>query len=162
MLNGNRFQILHNAVFSESGEDVPVFGAKHEAFSIVKDDGAVRGTVTTLAINDLTDWLKSTNRTNVMIKLDVEGAENAAIDGIGDLGGAEILLIYEDHGSDREHNVSKHLKEKHGYQIFYFHEGFAIEISDLTALDEIKTNRRYGYDLIATKSLYWLGEILKL
>ena len=161
-LNGNRFDVQHNALFSESGIDVSVFGTKHEAFSIVEKHGPSRGSVKTLAIGDLSDWLASTNRSRAMIKLDVEGAENAAIDGIGNLAGGDVILIYEDHGSDRQHSVTRHLQEKHGYRTFLFQNDKVTEVTDYADLGKIKVSRRYGYDFIATKSPYWLDRLERL
>lgn len=158
-INGDRFEVRHNAVYSVSGNEVPVFGAKHEAFSMVDDGDGKRGTVTTLAISDLTSWLKEKECANVIVKLDVEGAEKPAIDGIGDLGGAEILLIYEEHGSETDHDVSRYLKDGNGYRLFYYEKGSATEITSLDMLDAIKQNPRYGYDLFATKSRFWLEKI---
>ena len=158
-LNGQRIEIRHNAIHSKSGETVTLFGEKHEAFSIVEDGGVPRGEVNTLAIGSLSTWLSSMNKSKVIIKLDVEGVETEAVDGIGDLGGADVLIIYEDHGSDHEHTPTRHLMNLDGYKIFVFRNGTVEEVTELAELDEIKKHKRYGYDFIATKSEFWLDRI---
>ncbi|MEM9279166.1 MAG: FkbM family methyltransferase [Pseudomonadota bacterium] len=161
-LNGERIEIRHNAIHATSGMDVTIFGTKHEAFSIVEQDSIPRGVVKTLAIGSLADWLSSICRSKVIVKLDVEGVEAEAIDGIGSLGDAEVLIIYEDHGSDDEHTPTKHLMKLGEYRIFIFKNGCVEEISELHELDQIKENRRYGYDFIATKSEFWLNKLSAL
>ncbi len=44
-------------------------------------------------------------------------------------------------------------------KIFVF-DGFSVhEAVDYGVLDKLKTNPRYGYDLLATKSVFWLDKI---
>ena len=85
--------------------------------------------------------------------------ETEAVDGMGDLGGADVLIVYEDHGSDHSHAPTRHLMSLDGYKIFVFRNGSVEEVTELTELDEIKQNKRYGYDFIATKSEFWLNRI---
>lgn len=162
MANENRFEVRHNAIHSKSGEEVQLFGTKHEAFSIVETDKPARGMVETLAIRDLQGWYDGTKRNKVIIKLDVEGAEIAAIEGLGDLANTDFALIYEDHGSDKDHSVSRYLKDQLGFKVFGLDIHTTKEIQSLDELDEIKKNPRYGYDFLATNSDFWLKEIAKL
>ena len=159
--NGNRFDVRHNAVHSASGITMNVFGKKHEARSVVPDEGEARGSVNTLAIGDLWDWFSKTGKRHAVIKLDVEGAEIPAIEGMGEFHN-NGLLIYEDHGSDKEHSVSRYLLDKAGYRIFEFENNVMHEITDVSTLTSIKKNSRYGYDFFATKSPYWLEKIAQM
>ena len=159
--NGNRFDVRHNAVHSTSGVSMNVFGKKHEARSVVPDEGEARGRVDTLAIGDLSDWFAKTGKKHAIIKLDVEGAEIPAIEGMGQFHD-NSLLIYEDHGSDKDHSVSRYLLDTAGYRIFEFENNVMQEITDVSALTLIKKNSRYGYDFFATKSPHWLQKIAQM
>jgi len=163
VLNEGRFQPRYNAIFSKSGEMVKMQGDKHEARSIDRDGdngGSSNGImVETIAIRDLGIWLSEHGEKHKVIKLDVEGAEIEAIKGVGDEMLQDSLIVYEDHGSDKEHIISRFLKDQRDMKIFVF-DGFSVhEAVDYGVLDKLKTNPRYGYDLLATKSVFWLDKI---
>ncbi|MEM8541311.1 MAG: FkbM family methyltransferase, partial [Pseudomonadota bacterium] len=85
-LNQNRFEIMNRAIFSKSGEMVNMCGDKHEARSILDDNGDMHnGNVETLALDDLLDWADAHNTDKIMLKLDVEGVEIEAMKGAAKL-----------------------------------------------------------------------------
>ena len=158
--NDHRFEIRHNAVFSKSGETVNLYGAKHEARSIVPDEGGTTGgIVETLALDDIAKGFSKKNTKPVILKLDVEGVEIEAMKGAGRLQTSDCLVIFEDHGSDPTHEVSKYFFEDLKMRIFVSGENTCREIASLDELDAIKKNSRVGYDFIATKSNFWLNHI---
>ena len=158
--NNHRFEIRHNAVFSRSGETVNLYGAKHEARSIIPDEGgATGGIVETLALDDVTKGFSKKGSKPVILKLDVEGVEIEAMKGAGRLQTGDCLVVFEDHGSDPTHEVSKYFLEDLEMRLFDPASDGCPEITSLDELDAIKKNSRVGYDFIATKSSFWLDHI---
>lgn len=162
-LNGDRFEVIHAAIGERGGESVSLRGAKHESFSI---DGAAAGpvveTVTTIALDDLLDRPAVAEAAHVILKLDVEGMEQAAIRGGRRLLDRDAVVIAEEHGSDPTHAVSRFLAEE-GFRLF-LHDKTAnrfAELDDLDRrLDAYKTNPRWGYNVFATKSPFWADRLL--
>lgn len=161
-LNGNRFDHRHNAVFDKSGNTVNLFGAKHEAFSILEETGGdARAQVVTLCLNDLGDWISAKGNPRTILKLDVEGVEIDALKGAGNLLKGDCLVNYEDHGSDKTHEISRYIKDQLGMRLFIGDDkGVHLrEIISWSQLDEIKTNPRRGYDLFAASSKFWIDRL---
>lgn len=164
-LNGKRFDHCHNAVFDESGKKVPLFGAKHEAFSLRSEEGDhARAEVETLALDDLSGWLERQGNPKSILKLDVEGVEIDALKGAGKILKNDCLVIYEEHGSDIDHEISRYLKS-HLNMRLYFGGSDGKKMTEITSFDEIsklKTSKRYGYDLFATASDFWVDRLNRL
>lgn len=159
-LNDNRFEIRHNAVFSKSGEMVDIHGDKHEARSILNEEGASEtGNVETLALDDLAKWHKKQKTAALILKLDVEGVEIEALKGSTKLLKENTLIMFEDHASDKAHEVSKYLMNTLGMRIYYSEENGCRELKTIDDVAKLKTNPRVGYDFIATKSDFWIKEI---
>ncbi|MEM9330515.1 MAG: FkbM family methyltransferase [Pseudomonadota bacterium] len=156
-INKNRFEIRNRAIFSKSGEMVDMRGTKHEARSILDENGNMQnGNVETLALNDLTTWIEAQGTDKVMLKLDVEGVEIDAMKGAQELLKKDLLVFYEDHASDKSHEVSRYFMETLGMRVFYPDVETCDEIKKLEDIDKVKTNPRIGYDFAATNSPHWL------
>ena len=159
-LNQNRFEIRHNAVFSKSGEMVNIHGDKHEARSILDDDGnRESGNVETLALDDLSSWITKQKTNAIMLKLDVEGVEIEAMKGATRLMKRDLLVSYEDHGNDKSNEVSLYFMNELGMRIFISEEKGCRELTTAQEITTVKTNSRVGYDFIATKSDFWLEKV---
>ena len=165
-LNGKRFEYRHNAVYSKSGEIVSLGGSKHEARSIIQNiPNENMEKVETLALNDLTGWLDNKgNQSPIVLKLDVEGVEIEAMKGADQLLKRDCLIIYEEHGSDKTHEVSRYMKDALGMRIFVGDENRVNmrEIVDYADIDCLKTNKRKGYDIFASASELWIDRLQKL
>jgi len=154
--NGGRFAVRHNAISDVSGESVRISGGKHEARSIV---GAAEGEpVTTVSVDDLAAEAGAAPGQPIVLKLDVEGVEIRALSGAARVLAADTLVVYEEHGSDREHAVSRHL-EGLGMRLFRPTRQGVRPLTSLAELDRLKTNPRWGYDLFATRSPVWLAAL---
>jgi hypothetical protein len=94
-----------------------------------------------------------------VVKLDIEGMEADAMKAADALLHSDSVFIYEDHGSDRRHGTTARVLGEIGLRVFWLGDGNAREISDPAALDAIKTSRRYGYDLAATRSAFWIEKL---
>ncbi|MEM9277941.1 MAG: FkbM family methyltransferase [Pseudomonadota bacterium] len=161
-INGNRYEIMNRAIFSKSGEMVNMCGAKHEARSILDENGQMHdGNVETLAVDDVLDWVEAQDTNKVMLKLDVEGVEIDAMKGATELLKKDLIIFYEDHASDKSHEVSKYFLEELGMRVFFPDMTSCDEIKTLDDVAKIKTNARTGYDFIATNSKEWLDIITR-
>jgi FkbM family methyltransferase len=150
-LNGRRFEIRHNAISDVSGADLVMSIGHHTVRHVTKD--GVGEVVKSINLDSMAAERKLTLQDRVVVKLDVEGAEILAIQGGSRLLTGETLLIYEDHGNDAKHVVSKHLLSMPGMVIGYANgAGKILKIDDGTVLTAIKTNRFKGYNFFATQA----------
>lgn len=103
-------------------------------------------TVPTLAIDDLVP-----EGVAALIKLDVEGAEIAAIAGAARALGQGSVLIYEDHGNDPACTVSAHLLQDADMRVFSI-EHDLIPLRDRAAVAARKTDPFKGYNFLAAQA----------
>ena len=103
-------------------------------------------TVTTLAIDDLVP-----PGTQALIKLDIEGAEIAAIRGAARALADGAVLIYEDHGNDSACTVSAHLLEMPGIRLYSCENGLA-SMPDVAAIRALKRDPYKGYNFVAARA----------
>lgn len=158
--NHDRFDIRHRAVFSKSGETANIYGEKHEARSILADKGEKsKGTVETLALNDLRPWIDAHGGKPVLLKLDVEGVEIDAMKGASGLQEYQMLVIFEDHGCEKTHQVTRFFMEDLNMKVYVSEKSGCREIRNISELNRIKNNPRVGYDFIASNSKFWLEKI---
>jgi FkbM family methyltransferase len=150
-LNGNRFVAVHAAVHERSGE---VFAfddlSEHAARKVLADQELSSLTTTvvvSVAIDDLVDRF-APNATAFVVKLDVEGSELAALSGAARLlKDSDVLLLVEDHGSDRTHAVSTHLLDE-GFEVHFLEpDGEPIRIVRPSQLDALKSDVTRGYNI---------------
>lgn len=158
--NGRRFDVLHRAIAERSGAVVTIRGAKHEARSIASaGDTPVVGEVRTVALDDLLERPELRSAPHIVLKLDVEGVELEALRGATRLLERDLLIAYEDHGSDRSHAVSAHMLADGGMRVFYIDDAGATEIVGLSQIEAIKRNSHRGYDFFATRSAFWTARL---
>lgn len=161
--NSNRFVALNRAISATPGEMVTLYGEKHEARSIVEGEGGPAiGTVETISLDKLLEREELATADRIVLKLDVEGAELAALEGGKRMLDRDLLIAYEDHGSDRAHSVSAYLKDQLGMRLYYVENGRARELNDFRKLDSLKASRRFGYDFFASRSPFWIERMARL
>ncbi len=148
-LNGSRFTCIKRAVGATACA-VYLSGNKHEARAVSAVANAAGERADMLALDSLVDdgTISSTDR--VVIKLDVEGLEIAALAG-------SCMVICEDHGSDMDHTISRHILEKTSLRLYYYDlESSRFErMTNIATLDRIKRFRNRGYNVFATASPSW-------
>lgn len=103
-------------------------------------------TVTTLAIDDLVPA-----GTAALIKLDVEGAEVAAINGATRALSDGSVLIYEDHGNDPACTPSAHFLEHDDMRVFAIEDGITA-MPSIKAIRALKTDPYKGYNFLAARA----------
>ena len=157
-LNNNRFDAMHRAISNQNGQSLKLYGgAKHEQRSTVasSNDAVSRESVRSLSLDHLDEVDFDTE--NIVLKLDVEGVEVAALDGASKWLDGNMLVIFEDHGSDRQHCTAQAMVEKFGMRLFAGSPtGNFTEITDLDEMTALKQVRRKGYDFFASRSPFWL------
>jgi FkbM family methyltransferase len=158
-VNNNRFDLMKCAIGSARGI-AHLTGTKHEAFSIA---GANSGgeEVPVIALDNLIDDGKVSATGKYLIKLDVEGVEIEAIKGGSRLLQTDSVVLCEEHGSDREHTVSRFILEKTPLTLMvYDPQSSRIEtVKELSILDRIKVSTHVGYNVFGTASAFWQDRI---
>jgi FkbM family methyltransferase len=152
-LNGNRFECLHGAVAEHAGRSVTLAISAHHSSSGIADSGEipdVRGTevVPTLTLDDVVAD-RGADAGPVIVKLDVEGAEIAALHGGRKLLEGDTLLLYEDHGKDSESRISAAVLEL-GWSVF-LRGGGGFVAADLADICRYKRRPNVAYNLIACR-----------
>jgi FkbM family methyltransferase len=157
-LNDGRFAVLNRAIGATSGEHVRVYGSKHEARSIVAPsaDAVPILDCETISVDDLADLPEFAEIDKFVVKLDVEGVEIAAFSGAQRLISGDTVFVYEEHGSDPLHETTRHVLDVMKLRVFWLGEGRARELTTADELDRIKKSRRAGYDMVASRSRFWL------
>jgi len=162
-LNGDRFHCLNRVVWSQSGEPVRFMEGGRHAGRHVSESGIdahpanLRGLLTPaehpvrVATISLEDAARRIAHHSFLVKIDVEGSEIQAFAGAGAIADRDTVFVYEDHGADVSHRVTRKLIEC-GYRVGYPNvDGTVQAIAELEHLDRIKKNRRHGYDFIASR-----------
>jgi FkbM family methyltransferase len=163
-LNGNRFTALNRAIGPVSGERVLIYGVKHEQRTTVAPSDVAKPILdsVTITLDEIAAMPEFARVDSFVVKLDVEGVEVAAFAGARRLLEGDSVFIYEEHGSDRSHATTHHVLKSLGMRVFWLGEGPGEEIRNPDRLDVIKTSRRYGYDMVASRSPFWLSRLEKM
>jgi FkbM family methyltransferase len=145
---------LPAAVWRASGDRLSISGEprKHAGASVTTALPAsppaswTSAEVDSVTIDTLVDDYAPDGRTPVVVKLDVEGAEIAAVDGAArTLRDREVVLLYEDHGKDPSCAVTGHLLDL-GMQI---HGAWRTSRMTLAEVAATKRNPTKGYNFAA-------------
>jgi len=162
-INGGRFHTIHAAIGEKCGT-ARLSGTKHEAFSIVGDPDADGEEVRVMTLDGLIDEGIVQAQGRYLIKLDVEGVEIEAMKGGRRLLQTDSMVICEEHGSDRNHTVSRYIIEQTPMKVIVYDPGTGRfePLADLSMLDRIKAAPHVGYNVFATSSAFWEQRIYGL
>lgn len=164
-LNADRFRILNAAVSDVSKGVVAIVGKKHESAFTVPVQGYAGGRgIPRFALDSLLDLKLVDPGCPVVINLDVEGVEREAIIGSPRLVPGDSVLICEDHGADRAHTMTRHLKDELKLEVCMLDEaaGRFIQIRDVMVLDRLKRYSYVGYNVFVTASPIWAERLRML
>jgi FkbM family methyltransferase len=155
-INGNRFKPMQRAIGAKAGTAL-LSGSKHEKLSIAGPSGQAGEEVAVIALDDLVEQTNITALGRYVIKLDVEGVEVEALNGATRLLQSDCVVICEEHGSDRNHTISRHILSKTVQKLFCYDPdtGHFEHLRDVSTLDRIKKARNIGYNVFSTKSPFW-------
>lgn len=158
-INDDRFIAMNRALGAVSGEQVKIYGAKHEARSSVAPDSDAQALFDceTISLQDLAANTVFDGVEKYVVKLDVEGMEIDTMVGAGEFLDTDVVVVYEEHGADKTHETTEHVLTKQGMRVFWFGDN-PCEITRLEQLRPIKKSSRHGYELVATRSQFWIDE----
>jgi FkbM family methyltransferase len=165
-LNGDRFSCLHRAIARTSRQRLCLRHAENfwdsglhaDTQVIAANEGDFQAAdlwVESISLDDLAEQFLGLRQGPVVLKLDVEGMEIAALQGAAALLAAHPLLIYEDHGRfDREGSVGHYVFDKLGYNVFAWDDGSKrmLEMLTLEAIHQRKKRANVGYNFFACSS----------
>lgn len=168
--NEHRFEISCRALCEHNGQRLPFFtkgphASRHIVDSQGRDSANIEPVLST-TIDALATQLRLTDGDRIVVKLDVEGAEIAALKGAHQALQRDTLVIYEDHGNDRTHSTTRFVFDELRFPIFSIAaDGTITEIKEIGALDGLKTDSKKGYNFVtcAPGSGFhrWLAEIAR-
>jgi len=151
--NGGRFTPIHRAISDKSGEVLKLYGKMHFGRSLKadwhRDAEAHAESVETITIDDVAEKFVPRDGSPIVIKLDVEGVEVAAIKGGRNALEAGALLVYEDHEKELTHPASAHLLADGGFEIW--HIGNGRSLSKIQTLDQVAQAKQSARDFFAYK-----------
>ncbi|SME90749.1 FkbM family methyltransferase [Desulfovibrio gilichinskyi] len=163
-LNGSRFQIFHNAI-SDTDEKILLFDLRrrHAAARIIKSEKEAQGRIVETKSITIDKLIRETPLNNyngpIVLKLDIEGAEYAAINGAAKtFAKKNIIIIYECHGSDQECISTSFLLAQGHHKIFSLTSGFP-EIHSISDAQAIKSIKCKGYNFVAVPAQFNFSKI---
>ncbi len=155
--NGRSFTILHRAVGDVSGQQVSFFASAGDPASAtlvagLSPDDAKAETATTISLLDLVQQQNAgiANDALIFVKLDVEGMERRVFATIDPARHGNLVIMYEDHGSETDH-VTGFVLER-GFRTAFMADDGSLEpirTDTLNRLDELKVSSTRGYNLLA-------------
>lgn len=146
-LNGRRFETLHRAIHESSGITVSIKqeGDNHAGAAV----GAEGVPVLTITIDELVSS-RPISSIPLVIKLDVEGLEIVALKGASNTLMGDVVVIYEDHGSDTESSVTEFVINTLGMQVVYYDDRLRpVVIQSAQDASALKRDRKRGYNFFA-------------
>lgn len=158
-LNANSFTPVQAALWSSAGETLRlvVHARRHAGNSLVNRDDVVGHdgyeavSVPTTTLDALADEYFPDATLPVLVKLDVEGAEAAALEGADRLlRDRDVLLVYEDHGHDDTCQATRAVLER-GLQPFIIQDKGFRPVSSVEEVRELKVDAVRGYNFAACK-----------
>lgn len=160
-LNGARFTALNRAIAATGGEHVRIYGRKHEQRTTVAPSAEAKPILdcTTITLDEVAAMPEFGTVSSFVVKLDVEGVEVPAFEGASRLLEGDSVFVYEDHGGDASHATTHHVLNVLGMRVFWLGGAHGEEIRDPGRLDSIKKSRRLGYDMVASRSPFWLSRL---
>ncbi len=147
-INNNRFKTLNRAIYSESGISLHInqTGNNHAGASLRKEGFSVES----ITIDDILESIDISPGMPIIIKLDVEGTEIKAIQGMQKSLSRDVMIIYEDHGKDQNSSITNHIIHNLGLKVFFITpQGKSINIENSIQATRIKVNCKKGYNFVA-------------
>lgn len=161
-----RFRIVRRAILDVDEKQVTFLTDKHEhaaghidgVANVPRLGSTIIQTSTVTIDRIVAEWLASEpgappRDLRIIVKLDVEGAEEAAIRGAREtLHSRDCILIYEDHGGDADCATSRVLLTE-GFSLYKL-DGLAgpRPVRSLEAVRAVKRDRSIGYNFAAVRT----------
>jgi FkbM family methyltransferase len=155
--NGGRFQTLRRAVLDCSGRRLKLYGKKHYGLSLRTDwhptDVDQYEEVDTITLDEVAAKYLSSRAHPPFVKLDIEGAEIEGFQGAHRLIDEGALIVYEDHGKEAAHPVSRYVLSLDRIVIWHVNPDsfLATRITTIDQVAAIKAVPTHGYNFFATR-----------
>lgn len=151
---------FHRAILDRSGVEVRLNAEAHEARGISSDPNDRGGEIVqSITVDDLIESHGWTNM-SLVVKLDVEGVEREALIGMERALNNDALVIYEDHGSDEAHALTRHMLKDRKLEVHLLRDHDITHINDAHELDQHKPDPTKGYNLVAVRpNSQWLSRL---
>ena len=148
--------VVHEGAISESSEtgyakfhyeNLPGMHAGSSIFT----KGSGKELMINVPIISLSGLIKEMlyNVDQIVLKVDIEGAEVTSFKQIDESIRKRVIVIYEDHGSDIDCSATSWLLEHGGYHIYSLSGKSTLEISDLFDVRRVKKKSSVGYNFLA-------------
>jgi FkbM family methyltransferase len=151
--NGDRFTAVHHAISDVSGKKMKLYGKMHFGRSLNPKwhagAEAHAEEVETITIDDVAAKFLPQNSQPIVLKLDVEGAEVAAMQGARKTLEAGALLVYEDHEKELDHPSSRHIFGMNNMDVWHLGKGKDCKPARLENLTQVADAKRHGHDFFA-------------
>jgi FkbM family methyltransferase len=164
--NNDRFATLHRAIFDKSGMRVRLFGKQHAGKSLRTDWHPDEidhfEDVETVTVDDVARLHLPNRKYPPLLKLDVEGAEIEAMQGAQQLIGEGALIIFEDHGKQSTHPVSRFVLARRELDAWWLSPTQQLkQITKIEQVAEIKQDTRTGYNFwVFRESSGWFWGVI--
>src|SRR5215217_461725 len=154
--NGERFEVLRRAVSDETWHTLTLYGRKHEGMSLRKDwhpnDVDRSEQVESIRLDAVVTSHAPKQPHPAFIKLDIEGAEIAGIRGASRLIGEGALVVYEDHGKEPTHPVSRFVLSLEGHVTWRIGADMRpVRVTTVEEVATIKTDSGAGYNFFTCR-----------
>lgn len=148
----NGFVAIHAALWDVPGTTVEIGWSpkQHYAAAVGNAKGSRSVEVETVSLDRLAEHYGSDRP--LIVKLDVEGAEPAAVAGARSCAD-RCLFVYEDHGGDAEHRATRAFLDA-GFRIWHI-DSTPRPVEAVEQLGEIKRNTVDGYNFAACRGPAW-------
>jgi FkbM family methyltransferase len=162
-MNGGRFQTLRRAVLDESGRRLKLYGKKHYGLSLRTDwhpnDVDRFEEVETITLDEVAHKYVPEKPYPVFVKLDIEGAEIEGFKGAHRLIDDGALIVYEDHGKEPTHPVSRYVLSLEDIEVWYVGaDKRPTAITTIEQVEAVKIDPMCGYNFFAARrSSPWLS-----
>lgn len=151
--NENRFTAVHRAISDVSGRKMKLYGKMHFGRSLNPDwhagAEAHAEEVETITIDDVATKFLPEDGQPIVLKIDVEGAEVAAMQGGRKTVEAGALLVYEDHEKELDHPASRYIFEMRDMDVWHLGKGKDRKLMRVANIDEVANAKQRGHDFFA-------------
>ncbi|HET7501669.1 MAG TPA: FkbM family methyltransferase [Kofleriaceae bacterium] len=157
-LCGDRFATLHRALTAAATPVTFEQGVAHASRHIVSADappteGSRRVTVEGTTVDALVGKY-GFDPAFLIVKLDVEGAELASVQGGADAFARGAIFVYEDHGKDARSVVTGELLALGAACWFIADDGSMVAVDSAAHASRFKLDARRGYNFVCTSRAY--------